>query len=145
MYNEDNLVYIFTILEAIEKIELYSKDFKDDESFYFANEQMNFNAVVGLLIAIGEENKKITEDIKNNHKFNWSDVSKMRDKISHNYRGINPFMVWDIIQNSLKSYKQLLIQILPKVKGFSSGLDEVLNSSFYNHIGYLKEIASSVN
>ena len=33
MYNEDNLVYIFTILEAIEKIELYSKDFNDMNYF----------------------------------------------------------------------------------------------------------------
>jgi len=109
MYSDTNLVYIFTILEAIEKINIYTQDFKDDETFYFANDQMNFNAVVSLLIAIGEENKKIDSKIKNDFEFNWHDISKMRDRISHNYRGINPYMVWDIVQNPLQVYNDINI------------------------------------
>ena len=54
MYNSKNLTYILTILEAIEKISYYSKEFEDEEEFYFANKQLNFNATVNLLIAIGE-------------------------------------------------------------------------------------------
>ncbi|MBL0722028.1 MAG: hypothetical protein JJV88_05555 [Sulfurovum sp.] len=83
MYSDNNLIHLFTILEAIEKINLYSKDCQDDEEFYYANDQMNFNAVVSLLIAIGEENKKIDEKIKIDYKYKWKDISKMRDKISH--------------------------------------------------------------
>ena len=30
--------------EAIEKIFIYSADFEDEEKFYFANKQLNFNA-----------------------------------------------------------------------------------------------------
>jgi len=41
MYSDTNLIYIFTILEAIEKINIYTREFKDDETFYFANDQMN--------------------------------------------------------------------------------------------------------
>ncbi|MDY0121366.1 MAG: hypothetical protein RBR54_05420 [Sulfurimonas sp.] len=82
MYSDKNLIYFFTILEAIEKINFYSNDCKDDEEFYHCNHQMNFNATVNLLIAIGEENKKISEDIKKDHPFRWNDISKMRDKIS---------------------------------------------------------------
>ena len=85
MYSDNNLIYLFTILEAIEKINLYTQNLSDDEEFYSANNQMNFNAVVNLLIAIGEENKKIEQKIKNDYPFNWNDISKMRDKISHNY------------------------------------------------------------
>jgi len=139
MYSDKNLIYIFTILEAIEKINIYTKIFEDDESFYYANDQMNFNAVVSLLIAIGEENKKIDSEIKNDIDFTWNDISKMRDKISHNYRGINPYMVWDIIQNPLQEYKELLLSILPRVSEFEEALDDVLNSEFYLHLGYLKK------
>jgi uncharacterized protein with HEPN domain len=140
MYSDNNLIYLFTILEAIEKINLYTEDINDDEEFYYANNQMNFNAVVNLLIAIGEENKKIDQTIKNDHPFNWNDISKMRDKISHNYRGINPYMVWDIIQNSIPNYKELLLNILPKVDEFKEALSDSLDSKFYIHLEYLRNI-----
>ena len=139
MYSDKNLIYIFTILEAIEKINLYTKVFEDDEAFYYANDQMNFNAVVSLLIAIGEENKKIDTQIKSDVNFTWNDISKMRDKISHNYRGINPYMVWDIIQNLLQEYKEVLISVLPKVDDFNDALDDALQSEFYLNLGYLKK------
>lgn len=59
MYNSKNLTYILTILEAIEKISYYSKEFKDEEEFYFANKQLNFNATVNLLIAIVRKIKRL--------------------------------------------------------------------------------------
>lgn len=138
MYSDNNLIYIFTILESIEKINLYTKDLTDDEEFYYANNQMNFNAVVSLLIAIGEENKKIDQQIKDDYTFNWNDISKMRDKISHNYRGINPYMVWDIVKNSLGEYQNILRGILPNINQFEEALDDALNSNFYTHLEYLK-------
>ena len=139
MYSDNNLIYIFTILESIEKINLYTKDLADDEEFYYANNQMNFNAVVSLLIAIGEENKKIDQQIKDDYTFNWNDISKMRNKISHNYRGINPYMVWDIIKNSLGEYQNILSEILPNIDQYEEALDDALNSNFYTHLKYLKD------
>lgn len=138
MYSDTNLIYIFTILEAIEKINLYTQEFEEDETFYYANNQMNFNAVVSLLIAIGEENKKIDSHIKNDFEFSWNDISKMRDKIPHNYRGVNPYMVWDIIQNPLQEYREILISVLPKVNDYKEALDDALKSEFYIHLVYLK-------
>jgi len=142
MYDDKNLVYFFTILESIEKIYIYTREFEDDEAFYMANEQMNFNAVVGLLIGIGEESKKIDLEIKNEYPFVWSEVTKMRDKISHNYRGINPYTVWETLQGSLKEYKSLIVKILPRVHAFQEVLDDVLESDFYRHLGYLKTVKS---
>jgi len=138
MYSDNNLIYIFTILESIEKIKLYTKDLVDDEEFYYVNNQMNFNAVVSLLIAIGEENKKIDQQIKDYYTFNWNDISKMRDKISHNYRGINPYMVWDVVKNSLGEYQNILQRILPNIDQYKEALDDALNSKFYTYLGYLK-------
>jgi hypothetical protein len=63
----------------------------------------------------------------------------MRDKISHNYRGVNAYMIWDIIQNSLQEYKQLLIKILPNIKDFEVALDDALSSQYYLHLKYLKK------
>ena len=138
MYSDKNLIYIFTILEAIEKLFIYTENFQDDEEFYESENQLYFNAVTNLLIAIGEENKKIDEKIKKDYSFSWNDISKMRDKISHNYRGISPYIVWDIIKSSLESYKNVLIEILPNIEDYEESLNEALNSGYYKHLCYLK-------
>lgn len=138
MYSDKNLIYLFTILEAIEKIFIYTKNFQDDEEFYESENQLYFNAVTNFLIAIGEENKKIDEEIKKDYSFSWNDISKMRDKISHNYRGISPYIVWDIIKNSLENYKNVLIGILPNIEDYEESLNEALNSDYYKHLCYLK-------
>lgn len=138
MYSDKNLVYIFTILEAIEKINIYSKDFDNEEDFYESEDQLYFNAVVNLLISIGEENKKIDEKIKLDYNtFNWIEVSKMRDKISHNYRGVSSYVVWDIIKNSLPNYKKILVEIVVKVDDFKDALKDALDSKYYKHLEYL--------
>ena len=140
MYSDKNLIYFFTILEAIEKINIYTKKFEDDESFYKCDNQLYFNAVVNLLIAIGEENKKIDDLIKSDYSFTWNEISKMRDKISHNYRGISPYIVWDIVQSSLPKYKELLLKIVPHIEDFNIVINDVLETEFYNNLEYLKSI-----
>lgn len=47
------------ILEAIEKLNIYTKSFSSAHDFWFNEEQLNFNASSNLLLAIGEETKKI--------------------------------------------------------------------------------------
>ncbi len=64
MFSDKNLAYVLTILEAIEKIVLYTKSFESPEEFYEANDQLNFNATYNLLIVIGEESKKIDPALK---------------------------------------------------------------------------------
>ncbi|MBN2895362.1 MAG: DUF86 domain-containing protein [Campylobacterales bacterium] len=47
-------------------------------------------------MAIGEENKKIDEKLKISTAINWKNLSAMRDKISHDYRGVDEAIVWGI-------------------------------------------------
>jgi uncharacterized protein with HEPN domain len=138
MFSSKNITYILTILEAIEKIFYYSKDFEDEEEFFHANKQLNFNAAVNLLIAIGEENKKIDDALKSSDVLSWKNISAMRDKISHNYRGIDESMVWDIIQNYLPILKKLLIEMLPKIQNHQIYIEEALKSEYYEDLAYLK-------
>jgi len=107
------MLHILTILEAIEKINIYSSNFEDANEFYVINDQLNFNGSVNLLIAIGEENKKIEDDLKLSPIINWKNISAMRDKLSHNYRGIDDAIVWDIIKNYLPKLKIALIEVIP--------------------------------
>ena len=134
MFDPKNLTYILTMLEAIEKINLYVEEFNDEESFYFANKQLNFNATVNLLIACGEENKKIDKGLKTSKIINWQNLSAMRDKISHDYSGIDESIVWDIVQNYLPGLKEALLQMIPKIENYRFYIEEALKSDYYQEI-----------
>ncbi|MBN2825202.1 MAG: DUF86 domain-containing protein [Campylobacterales bacterium] len=140
MFVSSNMLYILTILEAIEKVFIYSQDFDNEEEFYLANKQLNFNATVNLLIAIGEENKKIDSGLKTSTELNWKNVSAMRDKIAHNYRGVDESLVWNIIHEYLPKLKSALIEAIPKVEKHKLYLEEALKSQYYEDLAYLKEI-----
>lgn len=138
MFDAKNMLYILTILEAIEKIFIYSQEFNDEHSFYHAHKQLNFNATVNLLIAIGEENKKIDEGLKDAQMLNWKNLSAMRDKISHNYRGVDEGIVWNIIQSYLPKLKTALISMLPHIQNSQMYIEEALASEYYQELGYLQ-------
>jgi uncharacterized protein with HEPN domain len=65
MFENTSLLYICTILEAIEKIEIYAHSFDNGWELMEANDQMNFNAINRLLLTIGEESKKIEQGLLN--------------------------------------------------------------------------------
>ncbi len=140
MFDSKNMLYVLTILEAIEKIFLYSYAFNDEHTFYHANKQLNFNATVNLLIAIGEENKKIDEDLKDAKMLNWKNLSAMRDKIAHNYRGVDESIVWSIVQTYLPKLKTALIAMLPYIQNAQQYIEEALKSEYYEDLMYLKEL-----
>ena len=64
MFSNKNLVHILTIMEAAEKCFIYKGDINNAEEFFKHNDQLNYNACVTLLIAIGEESKSIEEVFK---------------------------------------------------------------------------------
>ena len=127
-----------TILEAIEKIFLYTGSFKDPDSLFEANEQMNFNASQILLLVIGEEVKKIDDGLKGEHKrIPWTVISKLRNRIAHDYRSIDPNISFDIIKNYLPELKTELLKMLDKVSFERELLIKTVNSSQYRHLKYL--------
>lgn len=116
MYSEENLIYIFTMLECVEKCWIYSDGYANPNDFVWADEQLRLNAVISMFIAIGEESKKINISLKNavDMGFNWSDVAKIRDKISHDYRGVDAEILWSVIYKDLPKLKNALVQMVEK-------------------------------
>lgn len=139
MYSDKNLVHILTILEVIEKIFIYVKEIETADDFLWHDNQKNFNASVALLIAIGEETKKINDGLKNEYPvINWSAIAGMRDRLAHHYRGIDPEITWELIQNNLDELRQVLIEMLPKINFERKMLLTALDSDYYRHLGYLR-------
>ena len=140
MYNLNNLSYICTMLECIEKVFLYSSPFDNVEDFIWANDQQNYNASWGLLLVIGEESKRLDSGLKNEHQqIPWRNIAGMRNFLAHDYRGIDFDLVYEVINVNLPDLKDALIDMVDKVNYDKALLTEVIDSPYYRHIQYLRD------
>ncbi len=90
---------ILHIRDAIEYIMEYTNG-KDFESF--TNDRLTFDATARNFQIIGEAVKKIPEEITDKYPdIPWKDMARFRDKIVHDYDGVNHRVLWDVIQNKL--------------------------------------------
>jgi uncharacterized protein with HEPN domain len=59
-------------------------------------------AIVRSLEIIGEATKKIPVDFKLRwNSINWKNMAGMRDRLIHDYMGINYSIVWDVVKNKI--------------------------------------------
>ncbi len=83
-----------------------SKDvFLDDETLK--------RAVVRSLEIIGEATKKIPADFKVKwSSIQWKNMAGMRDRLIHDYIGVNYSIVWDVLQNKIPELQQQIQKVL---------------------------------
>jgi uncharacterized protein with HEPN domain len=145
LHNERNdLLYLINILEYIGKIWKYTEKTNDAEELFELNEQMNLNASLTLLANIGENISKITEELKDEYQnVEWQRIKDFRNRIVHDYVGIDLAIVYEIITNDLKILKPEIVKIIrEKTKQKIFDIEEIeicKESKYYNHIDF-KEI-----
>lgn len=138
MFENKSLLYVCTILEAIEKIDIYAGSFKNGYELREANEQMNFNAICRLLLAVGEEVTKIDEGFLNlQSQINWKAIIGLRNRMAHDYRGIDPDIVFDITKTEMAPLKKALLKMLPHFSISRTDLQTVVSSTYFKHISYV--------
>lgn len=95
---------LIALIEAIEKVELYSKDFSDADLFY--HDQKSFDASMMQFVVIGEIITRLDENFKATHpQIPWQKIKDFRNIIAHDYFGIDADEIWDIIQHKLLPLK----------------------------------------
>ncbi|MBI3501000.1 MAG: DUF86 domain-containing protein [Bacteroidetes bacterium] len=109
--HKDNFVYIGHILERAERILQFMEGM--DESA-FCNDEKTKSAVIREFEVIGEASKRISDDFKTLHPaLPWKEMAGMRDKIIHDYEGVNPFRLWDTAKSNLPALISELKKIIP--------------------------------
>lgn len=109
----DVRVYIDDILEAIKKTENYSKKISFEE--FSRNEQL-VDAIIRNCEIIGEAVKNISQEIKEKHAdIPWRKMTGMRDKLIHQYFGVNKKIIWKTIKEDLPKVKPEIKKILNKL------------------------------
>lgn len=138
---KNDMLYLLNILESIEKIRVYTAETQDAEAFYQLNDQLNFNASLNLLTNIGESVSKISSDLKEEYpKINWIQIKDFRNRIVHDYVGIDLFITFDIITNDLVKFEKQIKKIVKKkISEKIFDIEELklaADSSYYRHINF---------
>jgi uncharacterized protein with HEPN domain len=142
--NEKNdLMYLLNILEYIGKIWKYTGKTNDAEELFELNDQMNLNASLTLLANIGENAQKITEKLKQEYSnIEWQQIRNFRNRIVHDYAGIDLAIVYEVITNDLKILKPEFEKIIKEqTKQRIFDVEEIKlckESKFYKYIDFEK-------
>lgn len=84
------------ILDAIEKITRYTNGLTFDQ---FAMDERTLDAVARNFEIIGEAANRLSDDYKiRNDGINWNQIRGFRNRIVHDYFGIDQSIVWQIIE-----------------------------------------------
>ncbi len=102
---------LLALIEAIEKIELYSHDFHDADAFY--HDPKSFDATMMQFVVIGEIISRLDENFKAAQpQIPWQKIKDFRNIIAHDYFGIDADEIWDIINHKLLPLKKEITALL---------------------------------
>jgi uncharacterized protein with HEPN domain len=127
-------LYLLTILESIEKIFIYSADYKSGAELYTANDQLNFNAVIKLISVIGEEVSKLDTELLPKDGIDWLAIKSTRNRIVHDYRGIDQEIIYSIIKDELPKLKLSVVRHISSFDIPPDLLELIKKSDYYRHI-----------
>ena len=103
---KEDFVYLKHILDAIYLIEEYASEINLDN---FLKTRLVQDAIIRQIEIIGEATKRLSDDTKSKYaEIPWKDMAGMRDKLIHNYFGVDIDAVW---KTTTKDIPLLKIQI----------------------------------
>ena len=106
----DDSVYLRHILDAIAKIETYLQGV--DEQTFLAQSLLQDGAIRQIEI-IGEAVKQLSQQLRDQHPhIPWQDIAGMRDKLIHQYFGVDLDKVWVTVIQDIPVLKQEVAAIL---------------------------------
>jgi uncharacterized protein with HEPN domain len=91
----DNILYLEDIVLAMNRIQEYISGL---DFIQFKKDYKTVDAVIRNFEIIGEASKNLSKDIKDNYSnVPWEEMYRLRNRISHEYFGIDHKIIWDII------------------------------------------------
>ncbi len=103
-------VYLKHIVDAIMRIETYVQGMKYES---FMETSLVQDGVIRQLEIIGEATKNLSDDLRSKSpEIVWKDMAGMRDKLIHQYFGVDLVAVWDSVEQDLPFIKKKIVELL---------------------------------
>jgi len=100
----DPTLFLYDILECIEKIEKYVSGMTYED---FENDERTVDAVIRNLEIIGEAARNIPDEFRNKYSdIPWRRIVGLRNVVIHEYFGVDLENIWEIIVNDFTEFKK---------------------------------------
>lgn len=97
------MVYIRHIIDCAIAIEKYTSSGKES----FINDRKTIRATLRELQGLSESTKRVSDSFKQlPSDVPWQDFAGFRNVLVHDYLGLNPDRIWEIIENDLPGLKR---------------------------------------
>jgi uncharacterized protein with HEPN domain len=108
--HRDDSVYLKHIRDAIMMIEEYTEGI---DKLSFLKNTLVQDAVIRQIEIIGEASKRLSDTIRENTpNIPWQDIAGMRDKLIHDYMGVDIETVWLTVRDDIPTLKKHIKNIL---------------------------------
>lgn len=93
-------LYVDDILQACKDILEFTREIKNADEF--ERDRRTFLAVVRSLEVIGEAARQMPRSFREKHpEIPWREIASLRNIIAHEYFGLDPVILWDVIQTRI--------------------------------------------
>lgn len=114
MTMRNEAVYLRHILDAISRIEEYTKNVNYE---HFIHDPLVQDGIIRQLEIIGEAVKRLSPDLREKYThIPWRDIAGMRDKLIHDYLGVDVDAVWDTVKRDIPILKMGIEKVLKEIR-----------------------------
>lgn len=114
MRKRDYRDYIKDILDSINDIENFIRGMSFED---FKKDKKTIYAVVRSIEIIGEATKNISKALKDKYReIPWKKIAGMRDRLIHEYFGIDIEILWKTVTEDIPSLKRLVQNVLENLE-----------------------------
>lgn len=107
-----SLEYLRYILDELEYLSLRGQGLSKDQ---FLEDSTLQRAFVRSLEIVGEAAKKVPVEFKQKYgHIDWRAIAGMRDRLIHDYFGVDYDIVWDVVKNKAPILQKELQEIIEK-------------------------------
>jgi uncharacterized protein with HEPN domain len=104
----DQRVYVLHALDAIDAILEYTSGGRDE----FMADRKTQDAVIRNIEILGQAVKGLAEETRaRDTTVPWRQIAGMRDKLIHDYFGVDLALVWDVVERELPTLRPKLVAI----------------------------------